>query len=392
MGLPFPPAYYSLFTGGLINPGDVEDLLTTFIPGTYTVPGAIPTLQGLVEQLFGLFSPAAAMNAQNVQGVNATLAAPDRTVEDGINSLLFAATKAGLSVVTLAAPLVAPILGVNEQQAAAFLALGTVGLFGPLISGTGAVGTALQNIIDSDGLGELVTNFIGAPGTVADGVVNGGYGPNLQPLLPFLPTQLPIPGVGLVPVTGVFAPGIIQNPGFNYDALAGTPLEGIGLALGAGGITLLPPGSTAVLQGLVERVFGALPSAASLNTLEAPTGGQDLTGGAQSKLTLTENKSGTEVEGQAADEGPEVTPKKHRQRVELNVFKSNPLDQNNNDADNAAQVGDEGGTSTTPKHGLGLGKTPVQDLVKRITGGFDNNDDDGADAGAGATAGASTTP
>ncbi len=193
-------------------------------------------------------------------------------------------------------------------------------------------------------------------------------------------------------VTGVFAPGIIQNPGFNYDALAGTPLEGIGLALGAGGITLLPPGSTAVLQGLVERVFGALPSAASLNTLEAPTGGQDLTGGAQSKLTLTENKSGTEVEGQAADEGPEVTPKKHRQRVELNVFKINPLDQNNNDADNAAQVGDEGGTSTTPKHGLGLGKTPVQDLVKRITGGFDNNDDDGADAGADATAGASTTP
>lgn len=40
-------------------------------------------------------------------------------------------------------------------------------------------------------------------------------------------------------------------------------------------------------------------------------------------------------------EGPEVTPKKHRQRVELNVFKLNPLDQNSKGEDRAAEVGDD---------------------------------------------------
>ena len=81
----------------------------------------------------------------------------------------------------------------TKPHAAAFLALGTVGLLGPLISGTGAVGTALQDIINSDGLEQLVSNFIGAPGTVIDGVVNGGYGPNLLPLLTdFIPPLLPL--------------------------------------------------------------------------------------------------------------------------------------------------------------------------------------------------------
>ena len=104
----------------------------------------------------------------------------------------------------------------------------------------------------------------------------------------------------------------------------------------------------------------------------------------RAKVTLTENKgSGTEVEGQAAVEGPQDAPKKHRQRVELNVFKLNPLDQNNKDDDDATQVGNSSGTTTTPKHGLGLGKTPVQDLVKRVLGGLsgnDNDDDGGAPA------------
>ena len=81
-------------------------------------------------------------------------------------------------------------------------------------------------------------------------------------------------------------------------------------------------------------------------------------------------------EGPAAVEGPQDPPKNHRQRVELNVFKLNPLDQTNKDANGAAQVGSTGGTATTPKHGLGFGKTPVQDLVKRVLGGLSGNDND----------------
>ena len=63
------------------------------------VPSLIPTPRsGLVEQLFGTFSPAAAATPLSA---SARLApAPDTTVEDGINSLLFTLTKATLSVVT----------------------------------------------------------------------------------------------------------------------------------------------------------------------------------------------------------------------------------------------------------------------------------------------------
>jgi hypothetical protein len=111
----------------------------------------------------------------------------------------------------------------------------------------------------------------------------------------------------------------------------------------------------------VAPVFGALPSAASVNTLEAPTGGQDLKlGGVEGP----QDKLGTNgVDNGKQAEGPEITPKKHRQRVELNVFKVNPIDQNKKDGADAAQVGDGGDSTTTAKHWLGIGKTPVKDLV-----------------------------
>jgi hypothetical protein len=365
----FPPT----FAGGLINPGNI---LLALPP--WTVPGTIPTLQGLVEQLFGLFSPAA-MNIQNVSAL--ATPTPDSTVEDGINSLLLGLTKATLSVVTLAAPLVAPILGVTEPQAAAFLALGTVGLFGPLISGTGAVGAALQDIVNSDGLEELVSNFIGAPGTVIDGVVNGGYGPNLLPVLGgYLPPAIPI-GVNPIthlpiyaPVTAVFAPGIIQNPGFIYNPL----LLGLGLRIGgtptAPTATLLPPGTIAVLQGLVERVFGALPSAASLNTstLKTPAGEQNAPeiSNKQSNLTLS-GKGETGLDETNTD-SPAVAPKKHQHLINVDVF--NPLGNlggaKKDTKDNVSSVNSN--NDAPGKHRIG---TPVRDLIHSVLGGSHEQDD-----------------
>jgi hypothetical protein len=101
----------------------------------------------------------------------------------------------------------------------------------------------------------------------------------------------------------------------------------------------------------------------------------------QSKLTLSENKAGTDVDGLADVEGPADAPK-NRQRVELNVFKLNPLDQNNKDGDNAAQISDDGGTTTTVKHRPGINITPFRDLVRRVLGGLDNDNDGGAAADA----------
>jgi hypothetical protein len=374
-----PPQFWpAVFSGGLINgPDSVPPII---------LPGTIPTLQGLVEQLFGLFSPAAAMNVQSVSALAAPVA--DSTIEDGINSLLFVLTKATLSVVTLAAPLVAPILGVDEDEAKAFLALGTLGLFGPLISGTGAVGTALQDIINSDGLEQLVSNFIGAPGTVIDGAVNGGYGPNLLPLLTdFIPPVLPLnpnnpqqPPFGLV--TGVFAPGLIPNPGFTYNPL----LEGLGLKVVGGAFplfnaTLLPPSTTTVLQGLVERVFGALPSAASLNTstLKAPAGEQnDLKITSEPSNTKLAENNGTDLDETNTD-GPAATPKKHRHLINVDVF--NPLGNlggaKKDTKDNVSAV-NSNDNDIPGKHRIG---TPVRDLIHKVLGGSHDKDDNDEGSG-----------
>ena len=61
-----------------------------------------------------------------------------------------------------------------------------VGLVAPLISTTGATGVAFQNVVDALGTGDIqkVANAVlTAPATIADGLLNGGYGPDLGPLV-----------------------------------------------------------------------------------------------------------------------------------------------------------------------------------------------------------------
>lgn len=70
-----------------------------------------------------------------------------------------------------------------------------VGLIGPVASTLGAMGTATQNVINAvkaGDLGKLATAVIQAPATVIDGLLNGGYGPNLGALL-----GLNIPGFNI---------------------------------------------------------------------------------------------------------------------------------------------------------------------------------------------------
>ena len=344
-----PPNFWpTVFSGGLINGADAVPPII--------LPGTIPTLQGLIEQLFGLFSPAAAMSAQSASLLAAP--APDSTVEDGINSLLFTLTKATLSIVELAAPLVAPILGVTNEQAKGFLALGAVGLLGPLISGPGAAGAAIQDILNSDGAEELINNLIGAPATIIDGLVNGGYGPNLAPLIgEFIPSPLP--------VLNIFAGGLINeavlSPIFNPPS----PIP-----IGVGGTF---QGTIPTLQGLVEQLFGLLPSAASASTFAAPTGGQTLK--INNNTTLPEIKGGTDLDGQAPEKAPELTPKPHKHLVNIDVLgNGSPLGGGN--LFHKDQKTDSGATKETDvkpvnSHRLGDGKiggVSVHDVIKRITG------------------------
>ncbi len=348
-----PPA---ILAGGLINlQGSVLQLFSGFpappfpastlpLPVEITLPGTIPTLQGLVEQLFGLLG--GSDMAQNASLLAASPPDP-RRIENGVNDALYAATAVTLALVTRAAPLLEPILG---DDAAQFLAIGTLGFIGPLIGGTGGLGHAVQDLVDSDDLPNFLDNALDLARLPIDGAVNGGrFGPNLQPLLPFLPTQIPIAydtdgnPIAVRPVENVFAPGLIPNANYSYPAAFG----GIGLQpIGGGpmtppdGFNLTTVGTIPTLQGLVGRVFDSLPSASAAS---------------QSNIKVASAAS------EAAGDGQKVEPKK-RNRPLLNLVRHSL---------GADEDGVQAGSATgaSGRHRIG---TPVRDLINKVVNGGHN--------------------
>lgn len=118
-----------------------------------------------------------------------------------------------------------------------------VGLIGPVASTIGAMGTATQNVINAvkaGDLGKLATAVIQAPATVIDGLLNGGYGPNLGALL-----GLNIPGFNIYG-GGLFGGGATVPGG---TTIAGT-LQAI----------------VAVVKSILTDITPAKPAAAAATT------------------------------------------------------------------------------------------------------------------------------
>ncbi|MFL0284425.1 hypothetical protein ACJH6H_04090 [Mycobacterium sp. SMC-21] len=118
-----------------------------------------------------------------------------------------------------------------------------VGLIGPVASTLGAMGTATQNVINAvkaGDLGKLATAVIQAPATVIDGLLNGGYGPNLGALL-----GLNIPGFNIYG-GGLFGGGATL-PG-------GTTIAGTVQAI------------VAVVKSILNDITPAKPAAAAATT------------------------------------------------------------------------------------------------------------------------------
>ena len=133
-------------------------------------------------------------------------------IETAWNDVVFQITELGLG---LTVPLTAAIIDAIAPDLVGNRALRThvatfllLGLSGYAISGGGSIGTALQDVVDGFGVDfgtGLVALLIGAPSTIIDGYVNGGYGPDLAPLL--TPAALG-PAFFLV----IFAGGLIAKP------------------------------------------------------------------------------------------------------------------------------------------------------------------------------------
>jgi hypothetical protein len=119
---------------------------------------------------------------------------------------------------------------INALGANLVLGLGT-GLAGPLISGVGALGAAAQGVIDAVRGGNLLGTLdavVTGPAVIADGVLNGGFGPNLASLEGIDPSELIALSGGLLnqgallslaPLT-ILAPGTIASLQFVQQQIA----------------------------------------------------------------------------------------------------------------------------------------------------------------------------
>ncbi|AQT79589.1 hypothetical protein B1R94_10345 [Mycolicibacterium litorale] len=115
-------------------------------------------------------------------------------------------------------------------------ALYAVGLLGPVISGLGAAGAAVQGVVDAVGTGDpqqIANAILTGPAVIADGLLNGGYGPDLGPLV----------GPGLK----VLAGGLFSKGGLSLDP--------------SGDIVLNVAGPVATLQQLAHQIATAITPA-----------------------------------------------------------------------------------------------------------------------------------
>ncbi|WP_445165861.1 hypothetical protein ACTXG7_18465 [Mycolicibacterium sp. Dal123E01] len=163
-----------------------------------------------------------------------------------------------------------------------------VGLLGPIISGLGATGAAMQNVIDAVRAGDpqkLVDAIVTGPATILDGVLNGGYGPDLGPLV----------GPGLT-------------------VLAGGILSSGGLSIGPdGGIILNSAGPLATLQTLAHQIAikltpPAATTAAAVKTKALPAASST----AESATTDTPAKADVPAKAdEDATKAPAAKPVRH---------------------------------------------------------------------------------
>jgi hypothetical protein len=216
--------YAAVLQAAIANSGELLDaFLADPAPVITKVANNQVAAFGLLAETFGTYAQTSVGVLTTVvpallQQATAQLLAGN--VEGAINSL----QSAGLATLSPILALPAPITAVLNQPIQNMLnvinaltspeAIGIIGLglIGPGVSTIGATGAAIQNVIDAVSGGDLteVFNAIATgPATIADGFLNGGYGPNLGAL------------AGLPPVVTVLAGGILSPapaPGLTFTA------------------------------------------------------------------------------------------------------------------------------------------------------------------------------
>ncbi|MBP1817533.1 hypothetical protein [Mycobacterium sp. OAE908] len=141
------------------------------------------------------------------------------------------------------------------------------GFIGPLISTPAAAATAVQNVITAVGTGNpmaVVGALLGAPATVADGLLNGGYGPDLGPLVD---SPFPVKAGGLLSSST-----LVFNPDGSFFVNTGGPIAALQAALAKIAGALAPKTPVAVKTADVASVPSTAATTVTVSTgVPAPT-------------------------------------------------------------------------------------------------------------------------
>jgi hypothetical protein len=136
------------------------------------------------------------------------------------------------------------------------------GFIAPLISTPAAAATAIQNVIGAVGSGNpmaVVGALLGAPATVVDGLLNGGYGPDLAPLTG-------LAGV-IVKAGGLLSSSSLTiDPNGNIVVGTGGPLAALQQVLQKIATAIAPPPAVKAAAADVASVPSAAAATITLST------------------------------------------------------------------------------------------------------------------------------
>jgi hypothetical protein len=162
---------------GDLTKGNVEDAINNVLSAAI---GVVFPIQGTIQPLLA-----------------ATVTTPLQAVVDAINSV----GPLGTIISNPLQNVVNVINAVQDGGVVSPLSQVVTGLLGPAISGAGAFGAAVDNVGHAIVSGNLVAALgaiVNAPATVLDGVLNGGFGPNLAAIAGFPPDLVNVVAGGLL--------------------------------------------------------------------------------------------------------------------------------------------------------------------------------------------------
>jgi len=190
------------------------------------------------------------------------------------------------------------------------------GFIGPLISTPAAAATAVQNVITAVGTGNpmaVVGALLGAPATVADGLLNGGYGPDLGPLVD---SPFPVKAGGLLSSST-----LVFNPDGSFFVNTGGPIAALQAALAKIAGALAPKTPVTVKSADVASVPSTAATTVTVSTgvpaptkeattaveATAPKPSSNGSATSESPSTTTDSKSQTASTTKPTDTGVDVT-------------------------------------------------------------------------------------